>query len=180
VPDTAFSVSDIPLCSSGKRGSCTSLLLKYIREEFSGVPIEPIARKYWNDRGGSFLYQPIASFRNHTTTGIDLVAQLCVDDEELPATLVTVSQKWAYTPLIRFVLHFLAFRYYALSAVCALLKYAEMSLNTRYASGSLRIHYAPIEGTMLIDSDSSRNLELVANMSHKKSPQSLFGCVYPL
>jgi len=50
-------------------------------------------------------------------------------------------------------------------------------LNTRFASGSLRIRYVPVEGTMLIDPDTARNLELVGNMAYKKSVHSLFGCV---
>jgi DNA mismatch repair ATPase MutS len=68
-------------------------------------------------------------------------------------------------------------RYYALSAICALLKYAEMKLNTRYAAGSLRIRYVAVEGTVMIDPDTARNLELVNNIAHKKSHHSLFGCV---
>jgi DNA mismatch repair ATPase MutS len=66
-------------------------------------------------------------------------------------------------------------RYYALSAACSLLKYAELKLNTRYAAGSLRIRYVAVEGTMMIDVGTVRNLELVNNISHKKSHHSLFG-----
>ncbi|KAJ7452111.1 DNA mismatch repair protein MutS [Mycena galericulata] len=109
VPDTFLSTSD---------ASPQSMLVEYIYEEFPGVPVEPIGRKYWNETGGP---------------------------------------------------------YYALSAVCALFKHAETKLNTRFASGSLRIRYVPVEGTMMIDPDTARNLELVGNMSHKKSSHSLFG-----
>jgi DNA mismatch repair ATPase MutS len=72
----------------------------------------------------------------------------------------------------------ICFRYYALSAACALFKYAEASLNIRFAAGSLRIRYVPVEGTMMIDPDTARNLELVGNMTHKKSSHSLFGYAY--
>jgi len=68
-------------------------------------------------------------------------------------------------------------RYYALAATCALFKHAEFKLNTRFAAGSLRIRYVPVEGTMMIDPDTARNLELVGNMAYKKSAHSLFGCV---
>ena len=68
-------------------------------------------------------------------------------------------------------------RYYALAATCALFKHTESKLNTRFAAGSLRIRYVPVEGTMLIDPDTARNLELVGNMAYKKSMHSLFGCV---
>ena len=64
-----------------------------------------------------------------------------------------------------------------LSAACALFKYAEYRLNARYATGSLRIRYVQVEGTMMIDPESARNLELVGNATGKKSPHSLFGQV---
>lgn len=66
-------------------------------------------------------------------------------------------------------------RYYALSAACALFKYVEGKLNTRFAAGSLRIRYVPVEGTMMIDRETALNLELVGNMHSKKSTHSLFG-----
>ncbi|KAK7055436.1 muts 4 [Favolaschia claudopus] len=132
VPDTFISAAD---------GSTSSLLVGYINEEFPGVPIEPIGRKYWNETGG-----------------LEFVSQLCVEDDERAGTLLAVANK-----------------YYALSAACALFKHAETKLNTRFASGSLRIRYVPVEGTMMIDPDSARNLELVGNMSYKKSTHSLFG-----
>lgn len=66
-------------------------------------------------------------------------------------------------------------RYYALSAASALFKHTELRLNTRYAANSLLIRYTQVEGTMLIDSGTARNLELVGNMSTRKSAHSLFG-----
>ncbi|KAJ6578861.1 muts domain V-domain-containing protein [Mycena vulgaris] len=131
VPDTFIS-------SSG-----ASMLVEYIYEEFPGVPVEPIGRKYWNETGG-----------------LEFISQLCVEDDERAGTLLAVANK-----------------YYALSAVCALFKHAETKLNTRFASASLRIRYVPVEGTMMIDPDTARNLELVGNMSHKKSTHSLFGTI---
>ena len=58
-------------------------------------------------------------------------------------------------------------------------------MNTRFAAGSLRIKYAAVDGTMLIDPDSARNLELIGNTTHRKSNHSLFGfamlsCLYAL
>lgn len=50
-------------------------------------------------------------------------------------------------------------------------------MNTRFAAVSLRIRYVTVEGTMMIDRDTARNLELVENMTFKKSPHSLFGYV---
>ena len=54
-----------------------------------------------------------------------------------------------------------------------------MKLNIRYSAGSLSIRYTPVEGTMLIDPETIRNLELVGNMGSRKSNHSLFGCVAP-
>jgi hypothetical protein len=67
-------------------------------------------------------------------------------------------------------------RYYALSAASALFKYNELKLNTQFATGSLRIRYVPIDGTMMIDPETVRNLEIVGNIGNAKSTHSLFGC----
>ncbi|KAH7884107.1 muts domain V-domain-containing protein [Phlebopus sp. FC_14] len=141
VPDTFLSATDTTLASSGRRPQTTSLLVQFVMEEFPHVPVEPVARKYWND-----------------SAGMDFITQLCVEDDERAATLVSVSDK-----------------YYSLSAACALFKYAESRLNTRYAACSLRIRYTSVDGTMLIDPETARNLELVNNITHRKSPHSLFG-----
>ncbi|KAF9482407.1 hypothetical protein BDN70DRAFT_853443 [Pholiota conissans] len=141
IPDTFLSTSDAALAPAGKRAVSTSLLVEYIREEFPGVQMEPVGRRYWNDSGG-----------------LEFILQLCVEDDERAGVVLAVSNK-----------------YYALSSACALFKYAEGRMNTRFAAGSLRIRYVPVEGTMMIDPDSARNLELVGNMTSKKSSHSLFG-----
>lgn len=66
-------------------------------------------------------------------------------------------------------------RYYALSAASALFKYTEIKLNTQFTNGSLRIRYVPVDGTMMIDPETVRNLEIVGNMGNAKSAHSLFG-----
>ncbi|KAI5118520.1 hypothetical protein M0805_007689 [Coniferiporia weirii] len=141
VPDTFLSHVDASAPSAAKHSSSTSLLVQCIQEEFLGVPIEPVLRKYWNE-----------------DAGLQFINQLCADGDDRAATLLTVSSK-----------------YYALSAACALFKHAETKLNTRYAACSLRIRYSSVEGTMLIDNDSARNLELVGNILNKKSTHSLYG-----
>ncbi|KIO01684.1 hypothetical protein M404DRAFT_16192 [Pisolithus tinctorius Marx 270] len=141
VPETFVSAADASFATSGKRPSTTSLLVRFIMEEFQNVPIEPVARKYWND-----------------SAGMDFITQLCVEDDERAATLVSVAD-----------------RYYALSSASALFKHAEYRLNTRFATGSLRIRYVSGQGTLMIDPETARNLELVSNIVHKKSTHSLFG-----
>ncbi|KAI0307402.1 muts domain V-domain-containing protein [Multifurca ochricompacta] len=92
---------------------------------------------------------------------LEFVSQLCVQDEERAATILAVSRK-----------------YYALSAASAMFKYAEIKLNTQFASGSLRIRFVPVDGTMLIDPETARNLEIVDNVGNAKSPHSLFGVLH--
>lgn len=67
-------------------------------------------------------------------------------------------------------------RYYALSAASALFKYAETKMNIRFAACSLMIRYVQVEGTMMIDPETARNLELANNTMFKRSSHSLFGC----
>ncbi|KAI9065774.1 hypothetical protein FKP32DRAFT_1665232 [Trametes sanguinea] len=141
VPDTFLSINDLSLPTGANRSQATSMLVQCMQEEFDGIPIEPVMRKYWNENAG-----------------LEFINQLTVDDDERAATLVAVSNK-----------------YYALSAASALFKHSELRLNTRFAASSLLIRYLQVEGTMLVDSDSARNLELVGNMSARKSAHSLFG-----
>ena len=61
LPDTFLSTAEGTLHESGKRPVAISMLVDSIQEEFPGVPIEPVGRKYWNDTGGqspiAFLHQ---------------------------------------------------------------------------------------------------------------------------
>ncbi|KZT24709.1 hypothetical protein NEOLEDRAFT_1156682 [Neolentinus lepideus HHB14362 ss-1] len=102
--------------------------------------------------------EPVLRKYWNETAGFEFINQLCVEDDERAATLVASSNK-----------------YYALSAACALFKHAETKLNVRYAGASLHIRFVPVSGTMMIDPETSRNLELVGNMTRKKSPHSLIG-----
>jgi DNA mismatch repair protein MSH4 len=52
VPDTFLSAADASLAPSGKRSASTSMLVEFVREEFPGVLLEPMGRKYWNETGG--------------------------------------------------------------------------------------------------------------------------------
>ncbi|KAI0761165.1 muts domain V-domain-containing protein [Trametes elegans] len=140
VPDTFLSLTDMT-SSGANKSQTTSMLVQCITDEFDGVPIEPVMRRYWDENAG-----------------LEFINQLTVEGDERAATLVAVSNK-----------------YYALSAASALFKHAELRLNTRFAASSLVIRYRQVEGTMLIDSDTARNLELVGNITARKSAHSLFG-----
>jgi DNA mismatch repair protein MSH4 len=56
IPDTFLSASDAALAPSGKRSASTSLLVEYISEEFPGVQIAAVGRRYWNDAGGKLSW----------------------------------------------------------------------------------------------------------------------------
>ncbi|KAI9437019.1 muts domain V-domain-containing protein [Lactarius indigo] len=141
VPDTFLTPKDGSGPSSRNKPNSTSLLVQRLCDEFPGVPVEPVLRKFWNE-----------------DAGLEFVSQLCVQDEERAAMILAVSRK-----------------YYALSAASALFKYTEIKLNTQFATASLRIRYVPVDGTMMIDPETVRNLEIVGNMGNAKSPHSLFG-----
>ncbi|KAG1741768.1 muts domain V-domain-containing protein [Suillus paluster] len=102
--------------------------------------------------------EPVPRKYWNDSAGYQFIAQFCVEDDERAATLVSVTDK-----------------YYTLSAACALFKFVETRLNTRFSACSLRIRYIPVEGTMMIDPETVRNLELINNQTRKKSTHSLFG-----
>lgn len=91
---------------------------------------------------------PLTHFRAHT--GYEFIAQLILHDEKRTATILAVKTK-----------------YYALAAASALFKYLETTYSLAFPPRSLRIEYAPLEGTCMIDVDTAVNLELVANVSRR-------------
>ncbi|GAA5887912.1 hypothetical protein JCM6882_000800 [Rhodosporidiobolus microsporus] len=66
-------------------------------------------------------------------------------------------------------------KYYALSAAAALFKYLETAHGMVFPPRSVKIRYASLEGTCLIDVESAKNLELVANLLNTNSKQHLLG-----
>ncbi|KAJ3129702.1 MutS protein msh4 [Nowakowskiella sp. JEL0407] len=68
-------------------------------------------------------------------------------------------------------------KYYCLSALSALLKYVETSLNMLFCNHSLRIRFETDDGIMLIDYVTAKNLELIANLNDSKSNHSLYGII---
>eukprot|EP00842_Homolaphlyctis_polyrhiza_P006699 jgi/Hompol1/702/HPOL_000441-RA len=66
---------------------------------------------------------------------------------------------------------------YCLSAAAALLKFIEASQNLVFTNHSLKFQYRAIEGVMMIDPITVRNLELVYNLNDRKSQYSLYGTI---
>jgi DNA mismatch repair protein MSH4 len=178
IPDTFLSSKDNIGPSSKNTLTSTSLLVQCLYDEFPGVPVEPVLRKYWNEDAGMSPLYASKQFPYLVSQGLEFVSQLCVRDEERTATILAVSRKCAYmrpTPLFLHILNPPVARYYALSAASALFKYVEIKLSTRFSNGSLRIRFVPVEGTMMIDPETVRNLEIIDNMGNARSPHSLFG-----
>ncbi|WVQ74021.1 hypothetical protein IAR50_003602 [Cryptococcus sp. DSM 104548] len=90
-------------------------------------------------------------------TGRDFVESLAVNDELKASTLMAVEDK-----------------FYALCAVSALFKYLKMEKGIEIQERSLRIRYAASEGTMFIDVETARSLELVRNGLTNKTNNTLY------
>lgn len=93
VPETSLSTSDGALAPAGKRSSSTSLLVQYVIEEFPGIQVEPVGRRYWNDTaGGLYISAKKPSYVN-CWLGLEFIMQLCVEDEERAGMILAVSNK---------------------------------------------------------------------------------------
>ena len=70
VPDTFISAADagLPTSTLGThQPRTTSLLVQCILEEFEGVPVEPVLRKYWSEGAGTpFLHASVCMRLKHT------------------------------------------------------------------------------------------------------------------
>ncbi|WRT66511.1 uncharacterized protein IL334_003470 [Kwoniella shivajii] len=99
--------------------------------------------------------------------GLSYLSALGVDDNLKTSTLMACSDK-----------------YYALAATCALFQYLEAKEGLYYPDSSLKVSYIASEGTMFIDMETVRNLELVTNTLTHKSGNTLFGllnhCATPM
>ena len=68
------------------------MLVELIQDEFQGVPVEILPRKYYNEQSGKSL-PPVPRFQLRATIGLEFIQQLCVDDEERAGTILAVSDK---------------------------------------------------------------------------------------
>ncbi|SCV71962.1 BQ2448_4656 [Microbotryum intermedium] len=137
-------------------------IVRLLRQLFKGIPVIGVLRKYWDEQAG-----------------FEFITQLIIRDEARHATILAAKPKHTddgFGPWFG--------RYYALAATSALFKYLEMTYSVVFLPRSLRITYAPVEGTCLIDVETAANLELVANVINKHSQQHLLGmmssCVTPM
>ncbi|CAG8498626.1 178_t:CDS:10 [Paraglomus occultum] len=69
----------------------------------------------------------------------------------------------------------LSTKFYCLAATAAALKYIENQQHVFFTNQSLRFRYRGCEGTMMIDSVTARNLELIHNISKTHNNYTLYG-----
>ncbi|QRW13414.1 DNA mismatch repair protein MutS [Ceratobasidium sp. AG-Ba] len=122
----------------------------------SSLLVDSMQEEFGGENTTEFV--PVARKYWNDQNGIEAINQLIIDDGEKAGTLVAVSNK-----------------YYALSAAGALFKYTEAKMDTIFAPHSLRISFRSVEGTMIIDCETARNLELAQNNAERRSKHSLFG-----
>ncbi|GAA5853279.1 hypothetical protein JCM3766R1_003671 [Sporobolomyces carnicolor] len=153
--------SALPTADFGRARGEATLLVRCIRDEFPETAIFPVQRQYWDEQvcdgvarfDIALSLTPLAS----SQAGYEFLCQLSAKDHVRLHTIETTRTK-----------------HYALSSACALFKYLDTQ-GTAFSPHSLKIRYAPFEGTCLIDSDSAKNLELVQNAIDQKSKQHLLG-----
>lgn len=114
-----------------------AILVNVLQEAFQDAELVPVMRKHWN-----------------SDTGKDLISSLAVEDDDKTALLKAVESKSVIR--LHSILHLIQLveRYYALSAVSALTKYAEVKRHVVLPRASIRIRLVPLQGTCFIDIDS--------------------------
>ncbi|KAG8701977.1 MutS protein msh4 [Ceratobasidium sp. 395] len=134
----------------------TFMPMKASTKHKSSLLVDTMQEEFGDDGMTEFI--PVARKYWNDQNGLEAINRLIVNDGEKAGTLVAVSNQ-----------------YYALSAAGALFKYVETKMNTIFAPHSLRISFRCAEGTMMIDCETARNLELVQSNTARKSKNSLFG-----
>ncbi|KEP55037.1 putative DNA mismatch repair protein MutS [Rhizoctonia solani 123E] len=124
-------------------------------EPTSKSKISPLVESISDEFSNDVEMVPIPRKYWNDNDGLDVVNRLILDNGEKPGTILALSKK-----------------YYALSAVSALFKFVETRMNTTFAPRSVRISYRSPEGTMMIDSETTRNLELLHSNVSKRSKNS--------
>ncbi|KAG9126082.1 MutS protein msh4 [Ceratobasidium sp. 392] len=134
----------------------TFMPMEASNKQTSSLLVDTMQEEFGEDGVTEFV--PVARKYWNDQNGLEAINRLIINDGEKAGTLVAVSNK-----------------YYALSAAGALFKYVETRMNTIFTLHSLRISYRSVEGTMMIDCETARNLELVQSNTVRKSKNSLFG-----
>ncbi|SPO41792.1 related to meiosis-specific MutS homolog [Pseudozyma flocculosa] len=151
-----------------------SVLVKCLEDIFE-LSVTPLPRRHWNheegaryldkllvDDTGQGFVSPPGSVARDSGTGVG--ASRSNLSSEINAAATTRAA----------VLEAISTRYYGLSAACALFEYIESVTNRVFSPRSLRIQYVVPDGTVLISSNTARDLELVNNLIDRQSKLCLY------
>ncbi|PWN51862.1 hypothetical protein IE53DRAFT_327721 [Violaceomyces palustris] len=129
----------------------------------------------------------------HPETDANSILAKCLEEVfEVPITMLE-RRYWNHEEGARYldklltrtaVMVSVSTKYYALSACCALFKYLEERTQRFFIPRSLRIRFVVPDGTVMIDTETARQLELVVSLDQSKTKLCLFGllnhCVTPM
>ncbi|KAI9139759.1 DNA mismatch repair protein Msh4 [Paraphysoderma sedebokerense] len=90
-------------------------------------------------------------------------------------TGMSLIQKYGLEEYVTSLQLALESKYLCLATAAAALKYIEATESISFSARSMRFRYQTIEGSMMMDTATAKNLELVSNLSNPKSKGSLFG-----
>ncbi|ORZ23987.1 muts domain V-domain-containing protein [Absidia repens] len=84
-------------------------------------------------------------------------------------------KKFGIEESVTSLLRVISAKYYCLAATSALFKYLEGRDGRAFCEHTLKFVYDTVEGTMMIDAISAKNLELINNLSKANNKETLFG-----
>ncbi|KAN0062620.1 MutS protein msh4 [Thecaphora frezii] len=171
-----------------------SVLVKCLEDVFD-LKVVPLPRNRWNhEEGARYLDKLLVEdmkdrAREEPSTpqtprhGSSLHEATTETHAETSRSTLTSEMTAAATTRAA-ILEAISSKYYALSAACALLEYVESVTNRIFSPHSLRIRYVVPDGTVLISSNTARDLELVNSLVDRQSKLCLYGlldhCVTPM
>ncbi|KDN43308.1 hypothetical protein K437DRAFT_257515 [Tilletiaria anomala UBC 951] len=162
-------------------GNNKSALVTALEDAFA-MQVTPLARKYWkHEEGAKYLERVLAddvsdrvhpdlpSDSENTTIGISAKARRT----EMSSTVGSNSRAAILTAV--------SARYYALAAISALFRYIEAFESRLLFAHSIRVRWQGLAGTLSIDFETARALELVQNATSTKASAhaSLLGIMMP-
>ncbi|CAO3593979.1 unnamed protein product [Absidia cylindrospora] len=86
-------------------------------------------------------------------------------------------KKFGIEESVTSLLRVISAKYYCLAATSALFKYLEGRDGRAFCEHTLKFVYDTVEGTMMIDAITAKNLELVNNLSKANNKETLFGAM---
>ncbi|KAI8896621.1 muts domain V-domain-containing protein [Globomyces pollinis-pini] len=118
----------------------------------------------------SKLYQAVGSYILEISKMVDLPRQHFNESEG-----VRFLKKLSLACELESLLGVVENRYYTLAAVSAVFSYVDSFQNILFKNSSIKFSFTAIQGTVLIDIETSKHLELIVNGKNNKNCGCLFG-----